>query len=128
MNLAFISSEQSASPVLKIRFQPRPALQTATGDTGTSFQPKFMKDALLFVSGGFHNPESFIADMPGINNGPQDSSINGGSRRAARKWKRVRDFDFDPRRVRPAAVTPSTGFTANSTTGIAGRGRYVLFP
>ena len=104
MNLAFISSERSASLVLKIRSQPTPALQTAIGDTGTSFQPKFMKDAPLFVSGGFRNPERFIAYMPGVNNGPQDSSINGGSRRAARKWKRGKGF-----RLRPAPGTTRGG-------------------
>ena len=58
-----------------------PMLQAASSDTGTSFQPKFMKDAPLFVSGGFRNPENFIAYMPGVNNGAQDSSINGGPRR-----------------------------------------------
>ena len=59
-----------------------PLLSTETSDTGTVFQPKFMKDAPLFVSGGFRNPENFISYVPGVNNGQQDSSINGGARRS----------------------------------------------
>src|SRR3954452_22656920 len=55
-------------------------LSGATSDVGTNFQPKFMKDAPLFVSGGFRSPENFITYVPGVNNGAQDSSINGGSR------------------------------------------------
>ncbi|WP_321474787.1 TonB-dependent receptor [uncultured Paludibaculum sp.] len=58
-----------------------PLLAAASSDLGTSFQPKFMKDAPLFVSGGFRNPENFISFLPGVNNGVQDSSINGGPRR-----------------------------------------------
>src|SRR6185369_6968664 len=59
-----------------------PLLAGATSDIGTNFQPKFMKDAPLFVSGGFRSPENFITYVPGVNNGAQDSSINGGSRRS----------------------------------------------
>ncbi len=59
-----------------------PLISTETSDTGTVFQPKFMKDAPLFVSGGFRNPENFINYVPGVNNGQQDSSINGGARRS----------------------------------------------
>ena len=59
-----------------------PILQTETSDTGTVFQPKFMKDAPLFVSGGFRNPENFINYVPGVNGGQQDTSINGGARRS----------------------------------------------
>jgi hypothetical protein len=59
-----------------------PLLMTETSDTGTVFQPKFMRDAPLFVSGGFRNPENFISYVPGVNNGQQDTSINGGSRRS----------------------------------------------
>lgn len=59
-----------------------PLLSTETSDTGTVFQPKFMKDAPLFVNGGFRNPENFISYVPGVNNGQQDSSINGGARRS----------------------------------------------
>ena len=58
-----------------------PLLAAASSDLGTSFQPKFMKDTPLFVAGGFRNPENFISFMPGVNNGTQDSSINGGPRR-----------------------------------------------
>lgn len=58
-----------------------PQLAASSSDLGTSFQPKFMKDVPLFVSGGFRNPENFISYMPGVNNGVQDSSINGGPRR-----------------------------------------------
>lgn len=58
-----------------------PMLSTETSDIGTNFQAKFMKDLPLFVGGGFRNPENFIAYMPGVNNGTQDSSINGGPRR-----------------------------------------------
>jgi hypothetical protein len=42
-----------------------PLLATQTSETGTVFQPKFMRDAPLFVSGGFRNPETFISYMPG---------------------------------------------------------------
>ncbi len=59
-----------------------PLLQTETSDTGTVFQPKFMKDAPLFVNGGFRNPENFINYVPGVNGGQQDTSINGGARRS----------------------------------------------
>ena len=59
-----------------------PILQTETSDTGTVFQPKFMKDAPLFVNGGFRNPENFINYVPGVNGGQQDTSINGGARRS----------------------------------------------
>src|SRR5262245_14836929 len=59
-----------------------PLLAGETSDLGTAFQPKFMKDTPLFVAGGFRNPENFIAFMPGVNNGTQDSSINGGPRRS----------------------------------------------
>lgn len=59
-----------------------PLLSAASSDLGTNFQPKLMKDAPLFVSGGFRSPENFISFMPGVNNGTQDSSINGGSRRS----------------------------------------------
>ena len=59
-----------------------PLLSAASSDLGTNFQPKFMKDAPLFVSGGFRSPENFISYLPGVNNGAQDSSINGGSRRS----------------------------------------------
>jgi hypothetical protein len=59
-----------------------PLLSGASSDIGTNFQPKFMKDAPLFVSGGFRNPENFISYVPGVNNGAQDSSINGGARRS----------------------------------------------
>jgi hypothetical protein len=55
---------------------------TGTSDLGTNFQPKFMKDAPLFVGGGFRNPENFISFMPGVNNGQQDTSIDGGPRRS----------------------------------------------
>lgn len=59
-----------------------PLMSTETSDTGTVFAPKFMKDAPLFVNGGFRNPENFISYVPGVNNGQQDSSINGGARRS----------------------------------------------
>ena len=59
-----------------------PLMAAETSDTGTVFAPKFMKDAPLFVSGGFRNPENFISYVPGVNNGQQDSSINGGARRS----------------------------------------------
>jgi hypothetical protein len=59
-----------------------PMLSTETSDLGTNFQGKFMKDLPLFVGGGFRNPENFISYMPGVNNGQQDSSINGGPRRS----------------------------------------------
>ena len=59
-----------------------PLISTETSDTGTVFQPKFMKDAPLFVSGGFRNPENFINYVPGVNGGQQDTSINGGARRS----------------------------------------------
>ena len=59
-----------------------PLLSAATSDLGTNFQPKLMKDAPLFVGGGFRNPENFISYMPGVNNGQQDTSINGGPRRS----------------------------------------------
>lgn len=59
-----------------------PLLATGTSDLGTNFQSKFMKDAPLFVGGGFRNPENFISFMPGVNNGQQDTSINGGPRRS----------------------------------------------
>ena len=59
-----------------------PILQAETSDTGTVFQPKFMKDAPLFVTGGFRNPENFINYVPGVNGGQQDTSINGGPRRS----------------------------------------------
>ena len=59
-----------------------PLLAAATSDLGTNFQAKFMKDAPLFVGGGFRNPENFIAFMPGVNNGQQDTSIDGGPRRS----------------------------------------------
>lgn len=69
------------SQAVEVTTQP-PLLATETSDTGTQFQPKLMKDAPLFVSGGFRNPENFISFMPGVNNGVQDSSINGGSQRS----------------------------------------------
>ncbi len=59
-----------------------PLLLAETSDTGTVFQPKFVKDAPLFVSGGFRNPENFINYVPGVNGGQQDTSINGGARRS----------------------------------------------
>ncbi len=59
-----------------------PLLQTQTSEIGINFAPKLFKDAPLFVGGGFRNPESFIAFMPGVNNGSGDSSINGGNRRS----------------------------------------------
>jgi hypothetical protein len=59
-----------------------PLLASDTSDVGTNFQPKFMKDAPLFVGGGFRNPENFISFMPGVNNGQQDTSIDGGPRRS----------------------------------------------
>jgi hypothetical protein len=59
-----------------------PLLDTATSEIATNFQPKFMKDAPLFVTGGFRNPENFINYVPGVNGGQQDTSINGGSRRS----------------------------------------------
>jgi hypothetical protein len=65
---------------VEVNAQP-PLLATESSDTGTNFQPKFMKDAPLFVNGGFRNPETFISYMPGVNNGEQESSINGGVRR-----------------------------------------------
>src|SRR4051812_45580281 len=55
-----------------------PVTDTETSDIGTIFQPKFMQDVPLFVTGGFRNPENFISYVPGVNNGQQDSSINGG--------------------------------------------------
>ena len=58
-----------------------PLLSAESSDTGTNFQPKFMKDAPLFVSGGFRNPEQFVAYMPGVTGGQQETSINGGVRR-----------------------------------------------
>lgn len=65
---------------VEVQGQP-PLLATESSDTGTNFQPKFMKDAPLFVNGGFRNPESFMSYMPGVNGGEQESSINGGVRR-----------------------------------------------
>src|SRR5262245_6663348 len=59
-----------------------PLLAAATSDLGTNFQEKFMKDAPLFVSSGFRNPENFISFLPGVNNGQQDTSIDGGPRRS----------------------------------------------
>ncbi len=59
-----------------------PLTDTQTSDIGTIFQPKFMQDAPLFVSGGFRNPENFISYVAGVNNGQQDTSINGGARRS----------------------------------------------
>jgi len=59
-----------------------PLLAADTSDVGTNFQQKFMKDAPLFVSSGFRNPENFISFMPGVNNGQQDTSIDGGPRRS----------------------------------------------
>ncbi len=59
-----------------------PLLQATSSDIGTSFAPKFMKDAPLFVSGGFRNPENFVTYLPGVNGSAQDTSVNGGSRRS----------------------------------------------
>ncbi|MDQ6759789.1 MAG: carboxypeptidase-like regulatory domain-containing protein, partial [Acidobacteriota bacterium] len=59
-----------------------PMLNTETTETGTVFQPKFMQDAPLFVTGGFRNPENFINYVPGVNGGQQETSINGGPRRS----------------------------------------------
>jgi hypothetical protein len=59
-----------------------PLLQSTSSDIGTSFAPKFMKDAPLFVSGGFRNPENFVTYLPGVNGSAQDTSVNGGSRRS----------------------------------------------
>ncbi len=70
-----------ATQTVQVLGEP-PLMATETSDTGTVFQPKFMKDAPLFVSGGFRNPENFISYVPGVNNGQQDSSINGGARRS----------------------------------------------
>ena len=41
-----------------------PLTDTQTSDVGTIFQPKFMQDVPLFVSGGFRNPENFVSYMP----------------------------------------------------------------
>ena len=59
-----------------------PLMDKETSDIGTSFQPKFMQDAPLFVNGGFRNPENFISYVPGVNGGQQETSINGGARRS----------------------------------------------
>ncbi|MEO7145860.1 MAG: TonB-dependent receptor [Bryobacteraceae bacterium] len=59
-----------------------PVTDTETSDIGTAFQPKFMQDAPLFVSGGFRNPENFISYVPGVNGGQQETSVNGGARRS----------------------------------------------
>ena len=59
-----------------------PLVDKETSDLGTNFQPKFMKDAPLFVTGGFRNPENFVSYVPGVNGGQQETSINGGARRS----------------------------------------------
>jgi hypothetical protein len=59
-----------------------PVTDTETSDVSTIFQPKFMQDVPLFVTGGFRNPENFISYVPGVNGGQQDTSINGGARRS----------------------------------------------
>lgn len=59
-----------------------PLLQAVTSEMGTNFQPKFMQDGPLFVSGGQRNPQNFVSFMPGVNNGFQEGSIAGSSRRS----------------------------------------------
>jgi len=59
-----------------------PLLATATSEGGTQFQPQFMRDAPLFVGGNIRNPMSFVSFMPGVNNGFQEGSILGSSRRS----------------------------------------------
>ncbi|HVT93434.1 MAG TPA: carboxypeptidase regulatory-like domain-containing protein [Bryobacteraceae bacterium] len=66
---------------IDVTSQP-PLVDSQTSDIGTNFQPKFMADAPLFVSGGFRNPENFISYVGGVNGGQQETSINGGARRS----------------------------------------------
>ena len=59
-----------------------PLLATETSEIGTNFQPKFMQDGPLFVSGSIRNPQNFISFMPGVNGGFQEGSVTGSSRRS----------------------------------------------
>ena len=59
-----------------------PLLATTSAEIATNFQPRLMRDVPLFVTGTRRRYDAFIAYMPGVNNGVQDSSINGGNRRS----------------------------------------------
>lgn len=59
-----------------------PLLNTESAEGSAVFQPKFMKDAPLFVGGSIRNPMNFVSFMPGVNNGFQEGSIMGSSRRS----------------------------------------------
>ena len=59
-----------------------PLLNTENAEGSAVFQPKFMQDAPLFVGGSIRNPMNFVGFMPGVNNGFQEGSIMGSSRRS----------------------------------------------
>lgn len=59
-----------------------PLLETSNTEIGTTFQPKFMQDGPLFVSGNVRNPQSFVSFMPGVNGGVA-GSFGGSSTRSA---------------------------------------------
>src|SRR5205814_598608 len=57
-------------------------IEGATSEIGTFVQPKFFQDAPLFVNGRYRNPEVFVQYLPGVTNGPVESSILGGPTRS----------------------------------------------
>ena len=73
---------QAASTGEKGVQAPNNLLEAGSSEVGTYVSPKFLQDAPLFVKDRYRNPETFVQYLPGVNNGPTESSIVGGPTRS----------------------------------------------